>query len=199
MRRCPWVVWLSFLLVGCGQSRHVLVSETPAMTAALALHQNQISAPEMSNLMDQPRDFQIQVTKELAALEGLPDSTVTALIVTGPSRTADPTSALGSCSQSVEFKTVVHDAVFSSTVSSFNSSRGTEYVFGFNPWWTVDANDIRWASTDGQVTWALWVAYGSLAGSNLCTKPCYVLVGDKGLSLAGGLDRVRRALYLHHT
>lgn len=207
------IVALGLVAVACGKlNERFLKPETAEVnlsdpqSVATALQNNVVTEVQLSTILAKPREFQLEVARVIGQAQGVSgeelDALVAELIRQSPavsSREPTPASALGACSQWVEYKTVVRDPVWASSYSTFNDpTRGMEYVFYFWPSWTVNSDNIRWAASDPQVTWALWVAYGSLAGSNLCAKPHRLLIGNKGIWWAGGAERVKRSLYIHH-
>lgn len=207
------IVLLGLVAAACGRVNDGIIKpETAGINlddpgvAAAALQNNTVTEAQLSTIFEKPREFQIEVARIIGQAQGASGEELDALVAelarqspAAGTRQSTPASALGACSQGVEYKTVVRDPVWASSYSTFDDpTRGTEYVFYFWPGWTVDPDNIRWASTDGQVTWVLWFAYGSLAGSNLCSKPHKLLIGNKGIWWAGGAERVKRSLYIHH-
>lgn len=182
------------------------VAQDP-ISVAKALVNNNLGPQDLDRVLTQPASFQAGVAYEIGILQGLsPDDARREADEINrsysPARAGAPTTVTavtGACTQTVEFKTVVRDPVWCSSYYTFQSSRGTEYVLNFYPGWSVDADNIRWGSTDGQITWSFMIFYGGdLAGANLCSAPKQLQVGNNGVFYAGGINRVRGALYMHH-
>lgn len=179
---------------------------SPTMVAE-ALIGNTITESEMDSLLRKPANFHLEVAKAIAMKQGKTSAEADALVaelansepVASALKIGASPMAIAGCNQTIEYKTVVRDPVWAYTYRSYDSSRGKEYLFYYNPWWTVSADNIRWASIDGQVTWALFFCYGgNLAGSNLCSKPFQFMTGNTGVWMAGGVGRIYSSMYAHH-
>lgn len=175
-------------------------------TAANALKAGHVSEGMMAVITEQSAEFQMEVAKHLWIADGMDPNAAIRQVndlrqELGLNRQARPSFASsGSCDQYVEYKTVVRDPVWAYMTTSFSSSRGTEYYYYFNPWWTVSADNIRWAASDPRVHWAVWVRTWSsgIAGYGLCGKPFRLMLGNGVVSLAGGQYGVMANLYVHH-
>ncbi len=198
-------------LQGCGKSPVAPLHQTQQPSpfwsnvnqVADSLMANRLNDEQMDILFQQSAAFQQELIQVVASRQGMSVDQIVELkngVVErlGQSKPIGPYSVTGACTQMVEYKTVVRDPIWASSYTSVNTSRGTEYMYSYYPWWSIDSDNIRWASNDGQVSWALWVSYGSLAGYNLCGRPFQLQTGNKGTWLAGGPDRVFRSLYAHH-
>lgn len=151
----------------------------------------------MKAITDQSIEFQMEVAKQLWIADGIDPESATRQMDAlrdelGLSRQAVTMFASsGSCDQYIEYKTVVRDPVWAYMTTSFSGLRGTEYNYYFNPWWTVSADNIRWA------VWArTWTS--GIAGYGLCNKPFRLMLGNNVVSLAGGQYGVMANLYVHH-
>ncbi len=211
MKRLVVILACAVALLGCAKMSSI-TSSLPAQDPlasptqlANALMANTLTEAQMGHVLQKPFGFHLEVAREIALRQGKTatetDSLVADLSRDTPLRFRQSGTAAitGTCDQPVEYKTVVRDPVWAYTYTSYNDpNRGTEYLFYYKPWWTVNSDNVRWASTDGQVTWALWISYGSLSGYNLCSKPFWLRTGNKGTWWAGGPNRVFNSLYVHH-
>lgn len=200
------------VVAGCGQVNRLtgIVEKTnplnDPLTTAQALKRHHLDSLMVVQLFQKPMSFHWAVARQLFMLDGYTSIQSDSLVVAWQAerdQSFEPTSAVaitGACEQAVEYKTVVRDAVFSYGISSFNSSRGTEYLYYFNPWWTVDPNNIRWAATDPRVQWAIWIrtSFSGVAGHSLCSKPFTLQLGDNTVGAAGGPYWVMANFYVHH-
>lgn len=171
---------------------------------AKGLHKNTLSTEELNLIVQQPIETQKQVAELLLIADGLGSADAAKLAedfcneVTQSTKVGAEHSAAGACDQWVEHKTVVRDACWASSYTTFWSDRGLEYLYSFSPWWTVDANDIRWSASNGRVFWALYLRNGGkIWGTHLCSKPYQLLIGDSTIAAAGGANFVLASLYLH--
>lgn len=202
------------LIAGCSQlEKHPFrpdvsrIDVNDPQSVAEGLFNKTISDSELVQVVAMPLEFNLRVATHIMRLRGYTESEAKEFvqglrveIEENSKRTAGTASIAGACSQPVEHKTVVRDPVWAYTYTTWtDSSRGQEWLYYFSPWWTVDSNNIRWAANDPIVFWGLYLAYGSISGSNLCSKPHRLLIGNKGMKLAGGPDLVLARLYIHHT
>lgn len=188
-----------------GTPAQVSFSETPASVAG-ALVGQRFPQDKLDWLFAQPLSYHLEIAFHVFREQGRTVEQANALVNDLRKELANgakqPQHELqGSCEQGVEYKTVVRDPVWSYTYTTFQSDRGTEYLFYFSPWWTVDANNIRWAASDAQVQWAIWLRtmWSGVAGHSLCSKPFTLQLGDTTVWAAGGAGRVLAYLYVHHT
>jgi len=168
---------------------------------AIWLHDDQpVTDAELKLLLAKPLDFHRSVARTLLSADGLSETEIEHVVATlGESEIAAskvPVTA-GACSQNVEHRQGAPGAAHVSHYQTFNDpNRGREYLYYFRPLWCADPDNIRWDSSSARVTWALWAAYGGLAGSQLCSQPHRLLVGDRGAGLAGGPENVRQHLVM---
>jgi len=197
------------LTAGCGKDNPVApetnIVPDHAQYYADGLVKRSLSAAEVDSLVVRPLEFQWQVARHVFKHQGYTSLEAESLVTVwqyelSTVKAMSASSTAGACSQPVEYKSYVRDPIYPYMTTSFSSSRGTEYLYHYNPWWTVDSNNIRWGASDPLVYWAIWVrtSGSGIAGQNLCSKPFSLLLGNTTVAAAGGQFWVMANLYVHH-